>query len=59
MNSPDAVSSISRLSQALGSDILVGAGTVMDATTVEQIRPGGRPHRDAACRCHDQSSRQG
>ncbi|MFJ4291111.1 2-dehydro-3-deoxy-6-phosphogalactonate aldolase [Cupriavidus sp. NPDC089707] len=51
LNSPDPIESIRRLAEALGPDILVGAGTVTGTGQVEQIaRAGGRlvvmPHSD-------------
>ena len=53
LNSPDPLASIRRLADALGPDILVGAGTVTDPHMVRQIADaGGRlivmPHSDPA-----------
>jgi 2-dehydro-3-deoxyphosphogalactonate aldolase len=53
LNSPQPLDSIARLAEALGEDVLVGAGTVMSTTDVEAIAAaGGRlivmPHADAA-----------
>lgn len=52
MNSPDPLRSIARLAATLPADALVGAGTVMTAQQVHDIREaGGRlivmPHADA------------
>ncbi|MDW3688325.1 2-dehydro-3-deoxy-6-phosphogalactonate aldolase [Cupriavidus sp. CV2] len=52
LNSPEPIESIRRLAQALGPDILVGAGTVTQADQVGMIGgAGGRlvvmPHSDA------------
>ncbi|MEQ1881564.1 MAG: 2-dehydro-3-deoxy-6-phosphogalactonate aldolase [Burkholderiales bacterium] len=51
LNSPDPFDSIARLSKRFGSDILIGAGTVIDARKVSSIADaGGRlvvlPHAD-------------
>ena len=51
MNSPEPLESIRRLAAALGSDILVGAGTVLEPERVSEIAAaGGRlvvmPHGD-------------
>jgi 2-dehydro-3-deoxyphosphogalactonate aldolase len=53
LNSPQPLDSIARLTEALGDDVLVGAGTVMSTTDVEAIAAaGGRlvvmPHADTA-----------
>lgn len=53
LNSPEPFASIQRLSQALGDDYLVGAGTVMTPAQVQQVAAaGGRlivmPHADTA-----------
>jgi 2-dehydro-3-deoxyphosphogalactonate aldolase len=53
LNSPQPLDSIARLAEALGDDILVGAGTVMSTADVEAIAAaGGRlivmPHADTA-----------
>ena len=53
LNSPDPLASIERIAQKLGSDCLVGAGTVTDPADVARIRDaGGRvivmPHADVA-----------
>ncbi|WP_243048191.1 2-dehydro-3-deoxy-6-phosphogalactonate aldolase [Dyella sp. RRB7] len=53
LNSPEPFASIRRLSQALGDDYLVGAGTVMTPAQVQQVvAAGGRlivmPHADTA-----------
>ncbi|MTJ80974.1 MAG: 2-dehydro-3-deoxy-6-phosphogalactonate aldolase [Telmatospirillum sp.] len=53
MNSPDALDSIRRLSDALGNDCIIGAGTVMSPDAVAQVAAaGGRlivmPHSDPA-----------
>jgi 2-dehydro-3-deoxyphosphogalactonate aldolase len=53
LNSPQPLDSIARLVEALGDDVLVGAGTVMSTTDVEAIAAaGGRlivmPHADTA-----------
>lgn len=52
LNSPEPIESIGRLTEALGPDILVGAGTVSGTGQVEQIaHAGGRlvvmPHSDS------------
>jgi len=51
LNSPKALDSIERLSQSLPVDALLGAGTVLTTTAVQQVRDaGGRiivmPHAD-------------
>lgn len=51
LNSPQPLDSIARLAEALGDDVLVGAGTVMSTADVEAIAAaGGRlvvmPHSD-------------
>lgn len=53
LNSPDALTSISLLSRALGDRVLIGAGTVTDPKQVSEIADaGGRlivsPHADTA-----------
>lgn len=53
LNSPDPLDSIARLARAFGSEMLIGAGTVMTPAQVEQIAAaGGRlivtPHADVA-----------
>jgi 2-dehydro-3-deoxyphosphogalactonate aldolase len=53
LNSPSPLESIGRLAGALGRDALIGAGTVLCATDVENVaRAGGQlivsPHTDAA-----------
>ncbi|ANH67744.1 2-dehydro-3-deoxy-6-phosphogalactonate aldolase [Mitsuaria sp. 7] len=53
LNSPRALESIARLARRLPADTVVGAGTVLTATAVAQVRDaGGRlivmPHADAA-----------
>lgn len=53
LNSPDPLRSIDALAQALGTDLLVGAGTVLQTVQVDAVtRAGGRlivmPHADAA-----------
>lgn len=52
LNSPTPLDSIARLYDAFGDDILIGAGTVMTATQVQEVaHTGGRlivmPHGDA------------
>lgn len=52
LNSPRPIESVRRLADALGSDVLVGAGTVTEAAQVRQIADaGGRlvvsPHFDS------------
>ena len=51
LNSPDALASIGILSRCLPADALIGAGTVLSAEAVQQVRiAGGRlivmPHAD-------------
>lgn len=41
LNSPDPFTSIERLANSLGNDVLVGAGTVMSTTDVERVRDAG------------------
>lgn len=53
LNSPQPLDSIAQLAEALGDDVLVGAGTVMGTADVEAIAAaGGRlivmPHADTA-----------
>ncbi|EIL91698.1 2-keto-3-deoxy-6-phosphogluconate aldolase, partial [Rhodanobacter sp. 115] len=53
LNSPQPLDSIAQLAEALGDDVLVGAGTVMSTADVEAIAAvGGRlivmPHADTA-----------
>lgn len=53
LNSPEPVESIRRMAAEFGSEVLVGAGTVVDPGKVEEIAAaGGRivvmPHADAA-----------
>lgn len=53
LNSPQPFESIRRMSEALGSDYLVGAGTVLDPANVRKVADaGGRlivmPHADVA-----------
>ncbi|SFK87535.1 2-dehydro-3-deoxy-6-phosphogalactonate aldolase [Rhodanobacter glycinis] len=53
LNSPRPLDSIAQLAEALGDDVLVGAGTVMSTADVEAIAAvGGRlivmPHADTA-----------
>jgi 2-dehydro-3-deoxyphosphogalactonate aldolase len=53
LNSPQPLDSIARLAEALGEDVLVGAGTVMSTTDVEAIAAAGgklivMPHADTA-----------
>lgn len=51
LNSPDPLRSIGLLARALGADLLVGAGTVLQVTQVDEVtQAGGRlivmPHAD-------------
>ena len=53
LNSPQPLDSIARLAEALGADVLVGAGTVMTPAQVDAVaNAGGRlivmPHADTA-----------
>lgn len=53
LNSPEPFSSIERMAKRFGSDVLVGAGTVLDPAEVGRVRDaGGRlivmPHGDLA-----------
>jgi len=53
LNSPQPLESIARLVAALGSDCLIGAGTVTDAGQIDAIAAAGArlivmPHSDAA-----------
>jgi 2-dehydro-3-deoxyphosphogalactonate aldolase len=53
LNSPQPLDSIARLAEALGADVLLGAGTVMTPTQVDAVaNAGGRlivmPHADTA-----------
>ena len=41
LNSPDPLESISRLAQAFGRDLLIGAGTVLSAPQVHQVAEAG------------------
>src|SRR3954452_944229 len=41
LNSPDPLKSIERLAARFGDRMLVGAGTVLDATDVQRIRDAG------------------
>jgi len=41
MNSPDPLVSIERIAQEFGDDVVVGAGTVLTADTVEQVCDAG------------------
>ena len=41
LNSPDPFDSIARLVRAVGDQVLVGAGTVLDPAQVEQVRATG------------------
>ncbi|MDE2317948.1 MAG: 2-dehydro-3-deoxy-6-phosphogalactonate aldolase, partial [Xanthomonadaceae bacterium] len=53
LNSPQPLDSIARLAEALGADVLLGAGTVMTPAQVDAVaNAGGRlivmPHADTA-----------
>lgn len=53
LNSPKPLTSIERMAKALGRDILVGAGTVLDPDDVDRVRDAGgglivMPHSDYA-----------
>ena len=41
LNSPDPLDSIARLARSLGDSALIGAGTVLDAGQVEQVKEAG------------------
>ncbi len=41
LNSPQPIESIRRLAQGVGDDVLIGAGTVLDANTVPDIAAAG------------------
>jgi 2-dehydro-3-deoxyphosphogalactonate aldolase len=53
LNSPEPLASITAIRAALGSDAVVGAGTVLSVDAVEQVRAAGgelivMPHADTA-----------
>ena len=41
INSPDAIGAIRRLSEQLSNELLIGAGTVLDATTAKEVIAAG------------------
>src|SRR5687768_11566947 len=41
INSPDAIGAIRRLSEQLGNELLIGAGTVLDAATAKEVIVAG------------------
>ena len=53
LNSPDALASIERLAAAVGKDVLLGAGTVLSAASVDDVASAGArftvsPNTDAS-----------
>jgi len=53
MNSPNALDSISRLKKQLPADAVIGAGTVLNTVTVQQVQQAGgelivMPHADVS-----------
>ena len=41
INSPDAIGAIRRLAEQLGNELLIGAGTVLDAATAKEVIAAG------------------